>query len=81
MAFSPFSYFQFSFTFFNLFCFSSLCQGVVLLNFLDTKANLSSLLFSQRERERESPKSNREGVVGLCELMSTKLVVLPYFKM
>ena len=35
------------------------CQRVVLLNFLDTKVNPKSLLFSQRERE--SPKSIREG--------------------
>ena len=41
---------------FNLFCFSSLWQRVVLLNFLDTKVNPYYLLFSQRER-RESRRS------------------------
>ena len=60
-----------SFTFLlNFFCFSSLGQRVVLLNFLDTKVNSSSLLFftkretdrqtdrlRERERERESRRS------------------------
>ena len=41
------------FSLFSLFCFSSLCQIVVLLNFLDIKVDPNSLLFSQRERERE----------------------------
>ena len=44
---------SFSFTFlFNLFCFSRLCQRVILLNFLDIKVNPDSFLFSQRESER-----------------------------
>ena len=51
---------------FNLFCFSRLCQRVVLLNFLDIKVNPNSSLFSQRERVRESLKSSSEGVAGWC---------------
>ena len=43
------SLFFLSSLFFNI-CFSSLCQRVVLLNFLDTKVNPNSLLFSERER-------------------------------
>ena len=61
LSFFPFFHFpliHFSF----LFCFSSSCQRVVLLNFLDIKANPNSLLFSQRERE--SSKSSREGWSG-----------------
>ena len=58
-----------SFTFlFNVFCFSSLVQRVVLLNFLDTKVYPNSLLFftergkerdrqTERLRERESRRS------------------------
>ena len=36
------------------------------MTLLDMKVNPNCLLFSQRERERESesPKSSREGVVG-----------------
>ena len=43
-----------SFTFlFTVFCFSNLGKRIVLLNFLDTKVNPNSLLFStERERER-----------------------------
>ena len=74
LFFSP-SFTFLSFTFlFNLFCISSLCQRVVLLNFLDIKVNPNSLLFSQRERERErereSSKSSREGdgAMVLCKL-------------
>ena len=39
------------------------------MNLLDTKVNPNFLLLSQRERERErkSLKSNREGVVGWCD--------------
>ena len=54
---------------FFIICFSSLCQicqRVVLLNLLDTKVNPNCLLF-HTERERESPKSSREGVVGWCD--------------
>ena len=52
--FSPFSLLSLSFlSLFVLFCISSLCQRVVLLNFLDIKVNPNSLLFSKRERERE----------------------------
>ena len=48
------------------FCFSSLCQRVVLLNLLDTKVSSECLLFSQREREsRRSPVIR--GVVGWCD--------------
>ena len=51
--------------------FSSICQRVILFNLLDTKVNPNCLLFSQRERqrERESPKSNHERgrVVGWCD--------------
>ena len=39
------------------------------MNFLDTKVNPNCILFSQRERERESLKSSREGggrVVRRC---------------
>ena len=66
--FSPSSLLSLSFlSLFVLFCISSLCQRVVLLNFLDIKVNPNSLLFSkrerERERERESPKFSREGVV------------------
>ena len=68
--FPSFTFLSFSFLF-NLFCFSSLWQRVVLLNFLDTKVNPNCLLFSQRERDREreraSPKSSREGVVEWCD--------------
>ena len=62
-----------SFTFlFNLFCFSSLCQKVVLLNLLDTKVNSKCSLFSERERERERERESRRspvvrGVVGWCD--------------
>ena len=64
--FSFLPFFQFSFfhySIFYLFCFSSLYQGVVLLDLLETKINPNCLIFSQRERERdrESPKSSREG--------------------
>ena len=65
LSFFPFFHFRFFFFFFSLFssfCFSSLCQKVVLLNFLDIKVNPNSLLFS--ERERESSKSSREGGGG-----------------
>ena len=61
--FSPF-FPSFTFLFFpflfNLFCFSSLCQKVDLLLPLDTKVDPNCLLFSKRERERESPNSSRE---------------------
>ena len=64
-----FSLLSFSF----LICFASLCQicqRVVFLNLLDTKVNPNCLLFHrERERERESPKSSREGsgwVVRWC---------------
>ena len=52
--FSPFfSSFTFLFfSLFSLFCFLSLCQRVVLLNFLDIKVNPNSLLFSERESRR-----------------------------
>ena len=53
-SFFPFSFFHFSFSFVLFFKF----QRVVLLNFLDTN------IFTERERERESPESSREGVVG-----------------
>ena len=71
--FSPFfpSFTFLSITFlFNLFCISSLCQRVVLLNFLDIKVNPNSLLFSERERERESSKSTLkgDGAMVLCKL-------------
>ena len=50
---------------FNLFCLSSLCQRVVLLNLLDIKVNSKCSLFSERERERESRRSPiMRGVVG-----------------
>ena len=65
-----FFFLYFSFTFLSdLFCFRSLCQRVVLLNLLDIKVNPNCLLFSEREREREneSLKSSREGVVGWCD--------------
>ena len=58
-----------SFTFlFNLFFkfMCQICQRVALLNLLDTKVNPNCLLF---QRERESPKSSREGggrVVRWC---------------
>ena len=55
-----------SFTFlFNLFCFSSLCQRVVLLNFLNIKVNPNSLLFSQRE-SRRSPVVRGGWAVRWC---------------
>ena len=67
---------------FFLICFSSLCQicqRVVLLNLLDTKVNPNCLLF-HRERERESPKSSREGggrVVRWCfENIQSRSVLL-----
>ena len=61
----PPSFIFLSFTFlFNLFCFSSLCQRVVLLNFLDTKANPNCLLLSQRERESRRSPVMRVGVLG-----------------
>ena len=62
--FSPFfPFFHFPFFFASyLFCFSELCQRVVLLNFLDIKVNPNSLLFSDRERERER-ESRRSPVV------------------
>ena len=39
------------------------------MNLLDITVNPNCLLFFHREREREneSPKSSREGVVGLCD--------------
>ena len=66
---SFFSFLHFSFTFLsNLFCFRSLCQTVVLVNLLDIKVNPNCLFFHrERERENESPKSSREGVVGRCD--------------
>ena len=42
------------FSLFSLFCFSSSCQRVVLLNFLDIKVTPNSLLFSERD-SRQSP--------------------------
>ena len=59
-----------SFTFlFNLFFkfMCQICQRVALLNLLDTKVNPNCLLFHrerEREGERESPKSSREGWSG-----------------
>ena len=67
--FSPFfPFFHFPFIHFSfLFCFSSSCQRVVLLNFLDIKANPNSLLFSQREREsRRSPVVRGGPVMRWC---------------
>ena len=52
---------------FFLICFSDLCQicqRVILLNLLDNNVNPNCLLF---HRERESPKSSCEGVVGWCD--------------
>ena len=51
------------------FMFMSYMSRVVLLNLLDTKVNPKLLIISQRERERERelPKSSREGVVGWCD--------------
>ena len=59
--FSPFfPSFTFLFSLFSLFCFSSLCQRVVLLNLLDIKVNPNSL---ERERERWRERESRRSQV------------------
>ena len=76
LSFSP-SFTFLSFTFlFNLFCFSGLCQIVVLLNLLDTKVNPNCLLLSEREREnRRSPVLRRGGGRGGGAMVLGKLSV------
>ena len=49
---SLFSFFPSFIFLFNLFCLSSLCQRVVLLNLLDIKVNSKCSLFSERESRR-----------------------------
>ena len=65
--FSSFTFLFFPFLF-NLFCFSSLCRRIDLLILLDTKVDPNCLLFSKRERKRESRRSPVvRGVVGCCD--------------